>query len=154
MKPKRYTKEQVAAALTRTKGMITLAAQTLGCDPTTVRNYVARYPELQVVLSDERDRMTDVAELKLYEAIQGREPWAVSLYLRTQGRSRGYVERQEISGTDGKAIEVSVVDARSELASALAAFALPTPARSSSGEISTGNGETASDRLLPDDSAG
>lgn len=101
MKPKRYTKEQVAAALTRTKGMITLAAQTLGCDPTTVRNYVARYPELQVVLSDERDRMTDVAELKLYEAIQGREPWAVSLYLRTQGRSRGYVERQELTGANG-----------------------------------------------------
>ncbi len=101
MKTPRYTKEQIATALTRTKGMITLAAQTLGCDPTTVRNYIARFPELQTVLSDERERMSDVAELKLYEAIQARESWAITLYLKTQGKSRGYVERQELTGANG-----------------------------------------------------
>jgi hypothetical protein len=101
MKTPRYTKDQIATALTRTKGMITLAAQSLGCDPTTVRNYLARYPELQTVLSDERERMTDMTELKLYEAIQNREGWAITLYLKTQGKSRGYVERQEITGANG-----------------------------------------------------
>jgi hypothetical protein len=101
MKTPRYTKDQIATALTRTKGMITLAAQSLGCDPTTVRNYLARYPELQTVLSDERERMTDMTELKLYEAIQNREGWAITLYLKTQGKSRGYVERQELTGANG-----------------------------------------------------
>lgn len=101
MKTPRYTKEQIATALTRTKGMITLAAQSLGCDPTTVRNYIARYPDLQTVLSDERERMTDVTELKLYEAIQNREGWAITLYLKTQGKQRGYVERQELTGANG-----------------------------------------------------
>lgn len=141
MKTPRYTKEQIATALTRTKGMITLAAQSLGCDPTTVRNYIARYPDLQTVLADERERMTDVTELKLYEAIQNREGWAITLYLKTQGKSRGYVERQEISGPDGKAVEVSVVDARSELASALAAFALPAPESRAHIEAAPSGGE-------------
>lgn len=130
MKTPRYTKDQIATALTRTKGMITLAAQSLGCDPTTVRNYLARYPELQTVLSDERERMTDMTELKLYEAIQNREGWAITLYLKTQGKSRGYVERQEITGADSGPIMIEAIDYRQAIAALAppAAPALAAPA--------------------------
>lgn len=40
----RYTAKEVAQALIETKGMVYIAAQRLGCDPDTIRNYCKRYP--------------------------------------------------------------------------------------------------------------
>lgn len=100
-KTERYKTEQVAQALHEAKGMITIAAQKLRCNPETVRNYIKRHASVAQACQDERDMMTDIAELALYRAIQNGEPWSVSLYLRTIGRHRGYVEKQELthSGT-------------------------------------------------------
>lgn len=95
-KPERYTAERVIAALVKTKGMITLAARELNCSGETIRNYAKRYPSVAAALHEERERMTDVAELALYKAIQDGEGWAISLYLKTQGKGRGYVERHEL----------------------------------------------------------
>lgn len=95
-KPERYTAERVIAALVKTKGMITLAARELNCSGETIRNYAKRYPSVATALHEERERMTDVAELALYKAIQDGEGWAISLYLKTQGKGRGYVERHEL----------------------------------------------------------
>ena len=97
----RYPAERVAAALTETKGMVTLAAKRLGCSPTTVRRYVKGHASCRQALDDAREAMGDTAELALYNAIIGGEGWAIAFYLRTQGRNRGYVERQEVTGKDG-----------------------------------------------------
>ena len=104
----RFTAEQIIDAIQRSKGMITVAAQMLRCKPQTVRNYMGRYPTIETVLREERERMTDIAELALYKAIQDGEAWAVSLYLKTQGKGRGYVERQELTGPNGAPIEMTV----------------------------------------------
>ena len=34
------------------------------------------------------------------------EPWAVAMVLKTIGKHRGYVERQEVTGADGGSITV------------------------------------------------
>ena len=88
----RYTVPQIITALQQARGMVTVAARSLGCNPQTVRNYIARHATVAQALHEERERTTDVAELALYKAIQQGEAWAVSLYLKTQGRDRGYVE--------------------------------------------------------------
>ena len=95
MANQRYTPEEVTDALNRSKGMVTVAARLLGCVPNTVQAYIDRYDEVREARNQEREAMTDVAELALYKAIQGGEAWAVCFYLKTQGKSRGYVERQE-----------------------------------------------------------
>ena len=97
----RYPAERVATALTDCKGMVTLAAKRLGCSPTTVRRYVKGHASCRQAIEDAREQMGDVTELKLYEAIQGGEGWAIAFYLRTQGKTRGYVERQEVTGANG-----------------------------------------------------
>ncbi len=88
----RYTVPQVITALQQARGMVTVAARSLGCNPQTVRNYIARHATVASALHEERERTTDVAELALYKAIQNGEGWAIAMYLKTQGKDRGYVE--------------------------------------------------------------
>jgi hypothetical protein len=79
-----YTDEQIIDALKRHKGMIYLAAEALGCHPDTIRDRAKRVPGVRAVLEVERGRTTDVAELKLYQAVQNGEPWAINLMLKRQ----------------------------------------------------------------------
>lgn len=101
------TAKQVADALTATRGMVSVAARRLGCTRKTVYNYINRYATVQEALEDARESTTDVAELKLFEAINAGEPWAVQFYLKTQGKTRGYAERQEQELSGG--VEVRIV---------------------------------------------
>ena len=105
----RYPISQVIQAIRDTKGLASLAAVKLGCDPDTVRNYAKRHPSVAAAIKEERSRMTDVAELALYNCIMRGDGWAVCFYLKTQGRDRGYVERHELTGADGGPIELAAV---------------------------------------------
>ena len=53
-----------------------------------------------------RGEVVDYAEQKLRPAILNGEPWAIAMALKTIGKSRGYVERQEVTGADGGAVMV------------------------------------------------
>lgn len=109
----RYTVAQVIDALRKTKGMKGPAARILDCSWTAVDGYEKRHPSVQQVIREERESMTDVAELSLARAIQNGEAWAVCFYLKTQGKERGYVERQEHSGPNGGPIETKGTNAKS-----------------------------------------
>lgn len=91
----RFTAKRVAEALWECKGLVTLAAQRLGCKPEVVRGYVKRFPMVAMATHDAREELVDHAELSLRKAVHDGEPWAVTLVLRTLGKDRGYVERQE-----------------------------------------------------------
>lgn len=90
-----YTAQQMIDALTETKGLVSLAARRLGCHPDTVRAYIKRYPTVAQAKHEAREALLDTAELSLYNQIVGGEAWAVQFALRTIGKDRGYVERQE-----------------------------------------------------------
>lgn len=107
----RYTAQQVIAALRITKGMTTLAARRLGCDHKTVQRYIREYESVAQALREEREAVTDAAELALYKAIQDGQPWAVCFYLKTQGRERGYVEKQQLEHSGRVTIDHTVARA-------------------------------------------
>jgi len=109
MAKQRYTAAQVAQALTTTKGLIFLAAKRLRCSPDTITNYCNRYPSVQAVRDAMRGQLVDLAEQKLWESIQKGEAWGITLCLKTIGKDRGYVERQELTGHDGHAMVLRVV---------------------------------------------
>lgn len=96
----RYTAKEVAQALIETKGMVYIAAQRLGCDPDTIRNYCKRYPSVQAARDAQRGIMIDTAELKLWQSIQNGEAWGIAFCLKTLGKDRGYVEQQKLALTD------------------------------------------------------
>src|SRR5262245_33874272 len=92
----RYTAQQVIDALHATRGLVYLAAKRLQCDPDTVMNYCKRHPTVEQAKHDARGELLDNAEEKLWEAVQRGEAWAIAFALKTIGKSRGYVERQEL----------------------------------------------------------
>lgn len=93
----KFTQQQVASALRSTQGLMFLAAKNLGCDTDTLRNYRKRFPELEAVIADARGQVVDLAESKLWKALQDGEGWAITFFLRTQGKDRGYSERIDLS---------------------------------------------------------
>ena len=100
-RPEKYTVDQMALALRNTLGCPYIAAERLGCTYNTVKRYVDKSPKLQRLIAHYRQRRADKAELKLEQALDRGEPWAILFVLRTQGRDRGYVERTEVTGANG-----------------------------------------------------
>jgi hypothetical protein len=96
----RYSSKQIEQALHDCKGMVFVAGRRLGCSPNTIRARIEREPALREALEAERGMLLDLAELKLAQAIERGEPWAIALYLKTVGRDRGYVEKQEVQSLE------------------------------------------------------
>lgn len=95
--PLKFKPVDIVHALNETRGMIYLAADRLGCEADTIYSYAKRYASVKEAITRHRGKTTDIAELKLYQAITDGESWAIQFYLRTQGRERGYVEKVDVS---------------------------------------------------------
>ena len=57
-----------------------------------------RNPELREVKEEATGKMLDFAEAKLYQHIADDNLQATVFYLKTRGKHRGYVEKQEQAG--------------------------------------------------------
>lgn len=102
----KYTNAQILDAIKSVNGMVYLAARSIGCDPQTIYNRMNKYPTIRQAVDNARGEVVDIAEQKFRQAITNGEPWAVAMALKTLGKNRGYVERQEVTGADGGAIVV------------------------------------------------
>ena len=103
---RRLTKKLVIEALHATKGAVYLAAKNLQCSHTAIYAYIDKYPDIAALKVYYDEETSDIAVLKLREAVLHSEPWAIKYHLSTKGKNRGYVERQEVTGADGGAIVV------------------------------------------------
>lgn len=90
------TRAEVAQALIDAHGLVSVAAKLLGAHRDSVYRALKRWPTLHHVKAAATEDVNDVAEHRLYEAIERGDPWAVQFYLKTKGKSRGYVERSEL----------------------------------------------------------
>lgn len=93
--------DSIPVLIERHRGNVSAIARHLKLTRTTLLNNINADPELKQLLAEERERMLDNAEDKLGQAVSGGEAWAVCFTLKTQGKGRGYVERQEHTGKDG-----------------------------------------------------
>lgn len=107
---RRLTKAVVMEALRRTHGLVAPAAELLGVSRGSLYRAIDRYKLKDYQRQLREEVIGDIAELKLFEAIQAGKPWAVTFYLKTLGRWRGYVERQEIASVGEVQIELVEAD--------------------------------------------
>lgn len=99
IKQERYTAEQVRDALIKSRGLVTVAARTLECNPHTIRAYIAKYPTVAAALKEAREGILDMTEARLFQAANEGEQWAVTFLLKNIGKDRGYMEKQQIEHT-------------------------------------------------------
>ena len=90
----KVSKQRLITALRESKGAISIAAQRLGVERSTVYKYLDRWPDVRIVLDEVRDEVCDVAELKLYAMINDSthkdQLKAIMYQLDTHGRARGW----------------------------------------------------------------
>lgn len=99
------TKKALLDALQASLGVVTTACQKVGCDRSTFYKYVNEDEEFAEAVSELSNVSLDFAESQLFKRMQDGSDAAIIFYLKTKGKQRGYVERQEISGPGGKPIE-------------------------------------------------
>lgn len=103
----KYTVDEVELALAAGNGFASTAARALKCNPETVRSYIRRYPELQIVQHDASERWLDIAESELMKKVRRGDWQAIRFVLECKGKERGYVKRTETTGKDGGPIKFS-----------------------------------------------
>lgn len=105
--------QQIIDAIVESHGKVTLAAKLLGYSRKHIYSLAKEYPEIQQALDDSRntfdESLLDTAESNLQKALEKNEVWATRYVLDKKGQSRGYVDRQEITGANGNELVIKVV---------------------------------------------
>ena len=95
-KSEQLKKEQLLQALTKSLGIVSTACASVGMSRTTYYKYYNDDEQFKSQVDDISDIAIDFAESQLFELIKGGNITAVIFYLKTMGKKRGYVEKQEL----------------------------------------------------------
>ena len=94
-------------ALEKAMGVVTTAAKMVGIERTTHYLWMREDKEYKEAVEDLQNVVLDFAESALYKMVENHNPAATLFLLKTKGKKRGYVERQEIEHTSD--VETNVV---------------------------------------------
>lgn len=97
MAARKFTEAQAVQALLACYGNVSAAARALGASHTSLWHRIKKSARLQEARTMAEEQALDVAEESLLAAVRQGEAWAVCFLLKTRGKRRGYVERQEAS---------------------------------------------------------
>jgi hypothetical protein len=120
-------KKATIEALKKSLGRVTDACKVVDIARSTHYMWMENDPEYRRAVEETNEEAIDYVESKLFDLIDGctREvvagdevvtikdspnPTACIFYLKTKGKKRGYVERQELTGEDGKPIVIGIPD--------------------------------------------
>ena len=126
-KPQKLTlkKDAMLQALTTSLGNVTEAAAAVGMSRETHYDWLKNDPEYNAAVVSLKNVALDFAESQLKKLMEGAERQALThdgdvvtikdapntsaviFYLKTQGKQRGYIERQELS-TEIKSINITI----------------------------------------------
>ncbi len=97
----KLSKKKVRAAIPGSFGIRAIIAKKCDVDRGTITRYLQKERNKNLVkeIEEERDKVLDVGEKKLIEAVDRGEFPAIKFLLSTKGKSRGYIEKQEIEHT-------------------------------------------------------
>jgi hypothetical protein len=136
--------EAVDAKLREVNGNLAVVGRHFGVNRSTVWRFVRKHPSLQAVMLDCREERIDLAESALDRAVQNGEGWAISLTLKTIGKSRGYVERTQVDVRETDAEIDRCIEQELAALAALAARRQTVPAAGPGPEEA--NGDVRQDR--------
>jgi len=104
-----HNKKRVLDALVKSLGVITTACKIAGVGRTQFYTWLKQDEEFATAVQDVSDIALDFAESELFKQIKDGNTSATIFYLKTKGKRRGFVERQEMDHTsDGEPIKINI----------------------------------------------
>lgn len=100
-KSRHIKKESLLKALEKSLGIVTVACRNADIPRSTYYKWLNEDQEFAEAVRDIENVALDYAESKLHKQIGDNSTAATIFYLKTKGKKRGYIERQEITGADG-----------------------------------------------------
>jgi len=100
-------KKALIEALEKTLGIVTTACKIVGIDRTMFYDYVNSDKDFAKAVKDVENITFDFVESQLHKQIKDNNTASTIFYAKTKMKHRGYVERTEITGAEGKAIEIT-----------------------------------------------
>jgi len=101
-------KNNLLEALEQSLGIVTTACKIVGCNRSTFYKYYNNDKEFRASVDELQNMTLDFVESQLHKQIKDGNTTATIFYLKTKGKKRGFVERQEIQmdgGIESKIIE-------------------------------------------------
>ena len=105
-------KKAMIEALEKSLGVVTTACKQVGIGRTIFYGWLQEDNEFAKEVDDIQNIALDFAESQLHRQIGDGNTTATIFYLKTKGKKRGYVERQEITGADGMPtnFQIEIID--------------------------------------------
>ena len=105
-------KKAILEALEKSLGVVTTACKIVGIGRTQFYQWLKDDEVFASEVKDIENIALDFVESKLFENIRDGKTSETIFYLKTKGKSRGYVERQEITGIGGMPpkIEIEIIE--------------------------------------------
>jgi len=98
------TKDTLIESLRQNMGNVTLACHFTGCSRSTFYRYMESDEQFKKDVEDISSMAIDICEAELWKLIKEGNSTAIIFFLKTKGKVRGYVERQELTGSDGSPV--------------------------------------------------
>lgn len=95
-------KEAMLQALDKSLGIVSTAAKMVGIDRSTHYAWMKSDEDYKKAVDSIQDGVLDFAESHLYKLVKEGNPAATIFLLKTRGKTRGYIERQEIEVQEKK----------------------------------------------------
>lgn len=93
---KETSKKTMLDALERSLGIVSTACEKANIARATHYRWLQEDPEYKEAVRMVEERTIDFAESHLHALIKDKNPAATIFFLKTKGKNRGYIERQEI----------------------------------------------------------
>jgi hypothetical protein len=103
-------KKQMIEAMEKTLGIVTSAAKMVGINRSTHYIWMEKDDEYRGKINSISDLALDFVESQLFKSIENHSDTATIFYLKTKGKKRGYIERQELTGADGDKLGAFTVE--------------------------------------------
>ena len=97
-------KKELIKAMEQCHGVVSDACLSVGVSRVTYYDYYKNDPNFKESVDQVESIVLDYVEGKLFKLIDKGDVASTLFYLKTKGKKRGYIERNEITGVDGKDI--------------------------------------------------
>jgi hypothetical protein len=109
MTNKDITKKAMLEALEKSLGVVTAACKSVDIARETHYRWMREDSDYKAEVEEIGDVAIDFAESQLHKQIKEGNSTATIFFLKTKGKKRGYVERQEVDVNTGKLFQIEVL---------------------------------------------